>query len=74
MISFNSFKLRKDEARNTFLDLDLNLLFAPQRTIMRVSIPASADYQSKKGLSAAPPREKSADNHHSDQSQYRESL
>jgi hypothetical protein len=74
MISFNTFKLRKDEAGQIFLDVEFNLLFAPQKTKLRLSIPASAEYQSKNGLSAAPPREKSADNHHSDKSKYEESL
>lgn len=49
MISFNYVKIRTDEKGKTFLDLELNLLFAPQKTILRLSIPASTDYQPETG-------------------------
>lgn len=45
MFTLNSFTLRKDEAGNYFLDIDLNLVTAPLWTIIRLSIPAAEHFQ-----------------------------
>jgi len=44
MVTFNNFALRQNAAGQLFLDLELDIVFAPQKTIMRMSFPASLGY------------------------------
>jgi len=44
MVTFNNFTLRRNADGQLFLDLELNVVFAPQKTIMRMSFPASLGY------------------------------
>jgi|GEM_PF-5699087 len=50
MVTFNNFALRQNADGQLFLDLELNVVFAPQKTIMRMSFPASPGYTPQPGL------------------------
>jgi hypothetical protein len=66
MVTFNKFALRKNGNGQLFLDLEVNLVFAPEKTIMQMIFPASEEYQLQPGQPIIFSENSSFDNNGSD--------